>query len=201
MFMMLYAFTTNAQIDNIDIHGKVIPIEDMDFASEKHNISKFETHTRGYYSPAILFFYEKASPARTTDGKIGDANIRIVYNSPAVNDRKIWGELVPYDKVWRAGANEATTFEVDRDVKVEGKDLKAGKYSIFAIPNQEEWTIIFNRQTDIWGTHYDEAHDELKVIVAPKTSAEINEHLIYEIKDNKIMMYWDNLKIPISINK
>lgn len=201
ILITLSAFNATAQIDNIDIHGKIVPFEDMDFASQKPTNSKFETTTKGYYSPPILFFYGKASPARTTEGKIGDANIRIAYSSPAVKDRQIWGGLVPYNKIWRAGANEATTFEVDRDIKVEGKDLKAGKYSIYAIPSQEEWTIIFNKEADNWGTQYDEAKDELRVMVAPRDSDKMNEHLSYEIKDDKVMMYWERIEIPISISK
>ncbi len=75
----------------------------------------------------------KPSPAATATGKIKDATITINYSSPAVKERKIWGGLEPYDKVWRAGANDATTFETDKDIKVEGKTLPAGKYSFFLI--------------------------------------------------------------------
>src|SRR5690348_9678173 len=80
---------------------------------------------------------QRPSPPATATGKIGDANITINYSSPAVKGRKIWGELVPYDKIWRAGANEATIFETDHDIKVEGKNLPAGKYSLFATPGEK----------------------------------------------------------------
>src|SRR5687767_4980422 len=82
---------------------------------------------------------EKASPAATATGKVGDANITINYSSPAVKGRKIWGELVPYNKVWRAGANQATVFTTDKAITVEGKQLPAGKYSLFALPGEKEW--------------------------------------------------------------
>src|SRR5437870_4276896 len=85
-----------------------------------------------------------ASPAATATGKTKDgATITIQYSSPGVKGRKIWGDLVPYDQVWRAGANSATIFTTDKDLKVEGKKLAAGKYSLYAIPGEKEWTFIF----------------------------------------------------------
>lgn len=198
--MVLISFGVDAQIDNVKI-GHPVPSSKIDFASEKPTYQKFETSIRGYYSPTTLIEQEKPSPARTTDGKVGDANIKIAYSSPAVKGREVWGGLVPYDKVWRAGANEATIFETDKDIKVEGKELKAGKYSLFAIPTKGEWTMIFNKQTGQWGTQYDEAQDELRVKVTPRKSDKMNERLSYEVKDNKVIMYWDQMQIPMSISK
>jgi hypothetical protein len=80
----------------------------------------------------------RPSPPATATGKVGGANITINYSSPSVKGRKIWGDLVPYGKVWRAGANEATTFETDKAITVEGKNLPAGKYSLFALPGENE---------------------------------------------------------------
>lgn len=196
--MVILAFIANAQVDNIRI-GKITPAHEMSFASEKPN-DRFTTMTKGYFSPPV-YFQEKPSPTRTTDGKIGDANIRIAYSSPAIKGRQVWGGLVPYDKVWRAGANEATIFETDKDIKVEGKELKAGKYSLFAVPTKGEWTMIFNRQTGQWGTQYDEAQDELRVKVTPRKSDKMNERLSYEVKDNKVIMFWEQMQIPMSISK
>jgi len=202
LIALLPAFTATAQIDNIRI-GEITPIQKMDFASEKPTYYKFAntTTTRGYFSPPTLILQEKPSPARTTDGKVGDANIRIAYSSPAIKGRQVWGGLVPYDKVWRAGANEATIFETDKDIKVEGKELKAGKYSLFAVPTKGEWTMIFNKQTGQWGTQYDEAQDEIRVKVTPRKSDKMNERLSYEVKDNKVVMYWEQMQIPMSISK
>src|SRR3954451_10510920 len=76
---------------------------------------------------------QRQSPKMTATGKIGEANVTITYGSPSVRGRKIWGELVPYGKVWRAGANEATQIETDKDLVVEGKKLPAGKYSLYTI--------------------------------------------------------------------
>src|SRR5882762_8720194 len=91
------------------------------------------------------------SPAATASGKVGGASISIAYSSPSVRGRKIWGELVPYGKAWRAGANAATTFTTDKDITVEGKSLKAGKYSFFAVPGEKEWELIFNSEIPGWG--------------------------------------------------
>src|SRR5690606_37609349 len=90
---------------------------------------------------------------------------KVDYCQPAVKGRVIFGELVPYGQVWRTGANEATVIEINRDVKVAGSDLKAGKYSLWTIPTPEKWTIIFNSETGQWGTMYAEDTDVLKVEV------------------------------------
>ena len=95
-----------------------------------------------------------ASPAAKAEGKIGDKSIVISYHQPAVKGRKIWGDLVPFDKVWRTGANNATTITLDKDVKVGGKTLAAGRYAIFSIPTATDWTIIFNKGADQWAQIY-----------------------------------------------
>jgi hypothetical protein len=81
----------------------------------------------------------------------GDINLRVYYNRPSKKGREIFGNLVAYDKVWRTGANEATTFETKTDLKIEGKVLKAGKYSLWTIPGKDKWTIIFNSEHGQWG--------------------------------------------------
>ncbi|MEY4727976.1 MAG: hypothetical protein RLZZ390_500 [Bacteroidota bacterium] len=85
----------------------------------------------------------KPSPAQTASGKAGNATVTINYGSPSVKGRKIWGDLVPYGKVWRTGANDATTIEFSADVKIEGQPLAKGKYALFTIPEENGWTIIF----------------------------------------------------------
>jgi hypothetical protein len=147
----------------------------------------------------------RPSPPGTATGKIGDATITINYSSPAVKGRQIWGSLVPYDKVWRAGANEATIFETDKDIKVEGKPLPAGKYSLYAIPGENEWTIIFNSATGQWGikrtgeTTREEAKDVLDVKVKPRKSPTMNERLVYEVTKKGFVLRWENLEVPVSI--
>jgi hypothetical protein len=147
----------------------------------------------------------RPSPPATATGKIGDATITISYSSPAVKGRQIWGSLVPYDKVWRAGANEATIFETDKDIKVEGKALPAGKYSLYAIPGENEWTIIFNSATGQWGikrtgeTTREEAKDVLNVKVKPRKAPLMNERLVYEVTNKGFVLRWENLEVPVSI--
>ncbi len=147
----------------------------------------------------------RPSPPATASGKIGDANITISYNSPSVKGRTIWGELVPYGKAWRAGANEATIFETDKAIKVEGKDLPAGKYTLFAVPGEKEWQIIFNSQTGQWGVkrggdaNLDRANDVLTVSAKPVKSTSMNEKLLYEVTPKGISLKWENLDIPVSI--
>src|SRR5689334_13206121 len=105
----------------------------------------------GSFITTTMVYAQKKSPPATALGKVAGASITITYSSPSVKGRKIWGELVPYGKAWRAGANEATTFMTDKDIKVEGKELKAGKYSLFIVPSENEWEFILNSETGQWG--------------------------------------------------
>lgn len=147
----------------------------------------------------------KPSPPQTASGKVGAATITINYSSPSVKGRKIFGDLVPYDKVWRAGANEATIFETDKPIKVEGKTLAAGKYSLYATPGEKEWTIIFNSETGQWGikrsgeTSKDPAKDVLSVKVKPAKSASMNEKLKYEVTSKGFALLWDNTQVPVAV--
>jgi len=142
---------------------------------------------------------KRASPADSASGKIGEAVILINYSSPSVKGRAVWGELVPYGQVWRAGANEATMVAVDRDVLVEGKKLPAGKYSFYAIPNKDAWTVIFNKVAEQWGTQYDPKQDALRVKVKPRKAANMNERLIYDVTDDGIVLLWENVEVPVSV--
>lgn len=141
-----------------------------------------------------------ASPPATVSGKIGAAAVTVTYSSPAVKGRTIWGELVPYGKVWRAGANEATTVEFSKAVKVEGKDLPAGKYSFFTIPEKDQWTIIFNKVPNQWGAFkYDEKQDALRVLVKPGKAAALTESLVYEVTPKGLVLRWENVEVPVAI--
>ena len=136
-----------------------------------------------------------ASPPETATGTLGEATASINYSSPSVKGRKIWGELVPLDKVWRAGANEATTIEISADITLEGKTLPKGKYAFFVIPNAAESTIIFNKVAEQWGAYkYDEKQDALRIKVKPVAGSEILEKLIYEISNNQITLQWEKWK-------
>ena len=142
----------------------------------------------------------KASPKENVTGKINTATISIDYGSPSVKGRKIWGALVPFDKIWRAGANEATTFQTDKDLIVEGEKLPAGKYSFFIIPNEKKCIIIFNKKAKQWGAYnYDQDLDQLRVEVSPKEESKSTEKLLFLVKDNTVALLWDNWEIALDI--
>jgi hypothetical protein len=148
----------------------------------------------------------RPSPPATATGKIGEATITINYSSPAVNGRQVWGALVPYDSVWRAGANEATIFETDKPLTVGGQALPAGKYSLFAVPGVNEWKFIFNSQTGQWGVkrggvaNRDPANDVLTVTAKPMPAANtMHERLNYIVNSNNFALRWERLEVPVSI--
>lgn len=136
---------------------------------------------------------------------VGDARIALVYHRPKVKGRKVWGDIVPYGKVWRTGANENTIFETNRDVSINGQPLAAGKYGFHAIPNEAEWTLIFSKKNDDWGSFgYDEKMDALRVKVKPEAH-KFKETLIYEFGDvtaneAKVILNWENLSISFNVN-
>jgi hypothetical protein len=150
----------------------------------------------------------RKSPKASTSYTIGLTDITINYGSPAVNEREIWGALEPYDKVWRAGANEATTMEFSTDILIENQKLPAGKYSFFIIPKEGEdvkWTIIFNKVADQWGAYaYDESQDALRVDVKNKTGerTKSEDRLTYRIVDQSmksgyIRFGWEKARLYI----
>lgn len=143
----------------------------------------------------------RVSPKASVSYTIGFTEVTVHYSSPAVKERLIWGGVVPYDKVWRGGANEATTVEFSTDVNIEGQTLRAGKYALFFIPGEKEWTVIFNKKTDQWGAYkYDEALDEIRFTVEPKMNEGLQERLIYTIHDMKmdmgyIKLSWEKMRL------
>ncbi len=135
---------------------------------------------------------------------VGDTKISIIYHRPNVRARSIWGGLVPYDEVWRAGANEATLFEFSRDVTINGNQLKAGKYSFHVIPTAKDWTLIFNNDEGQWGSFsYDAKQDAVRATVQPK-KVDFTEALTYSFDDPKadvvtITLRWENLAVPFTV--
>lgn len=133
--------------------------------------------------------FPRVSPKSSVSTTIGFTEVTIHYSAPAVKDRTIWGSLVPYGEVWRAGADEATTVEFSTDVNLEGQTVKAGKYALFFIPGEAEWTVILNKNHDQWGAEkYDEALDEVRFDVEPKMNEASQERLTYTIHDMKVDM-------------
>ena len=146
----------------------------------------------------------RLSPKAAVIQTIGFTDVRIDYNRPGVKGRVIWGGLVPFNKVWRAGANEATKFTFLGDVKINGKFVKAGSYSFFTIPTKDNWTLIFNKVADQWGAfEYNEAEDLMRFEVAPN-EGNMQEWLAYTITKTSeytaiIQLEWENLVIPFTI--
>ena len=122
------------------------------------------------------------SPHTSAMSMIGDAHIHIDYSSPGVRNRIIFGGLLAYDMVWQAGAHKATWLETNKDLRIDGKVLPAGKYGIFAIPSKNEWTLIFNSNWDQHGKdEYDTKDDILRFKVVPQVLDQVTEHLEYKV--------------------
>lgn len=140
------------------------------------------------------------SPRKEMTGTIDAVNITVNYGSPAVKGRDLWGSLVPYDKVWRTGANEATRFTIDQDIAIGDQVLPAGTYGLFTVPSAGEWQLIFNSTADQWGAYeYDSNKDVLRVNAQPKMTNTSAENLDFMIQGNKLLMVWGKLKLPVSI--
>ena len=142
----------------------------------------------------------RPSPPRTVSAQTPGGEVIIDYSSPGVKDREIWGGLVPYGEVWRSGANEATTITLEKDMKIGGKLIPAGKYSVFTIPEKDEWTVILNSIWDQWGAYnYDSTKDVVRFKVKPEMVDENQERLIYTISPNGyIVLAWEKLRLPFS---
>lgn len=139
---------------------------------------------------------EKPSPPKSAEGTINGAKITINYSSPAVKGRVIWGDLVPLGQVWRAGANDATTFEISKDIKVQGQTLPKGKYTFFIIPGEYESTLIFNKVEKQWGAYsYDASKDALRVNVPSQQTSTMEERLVYEVKSDGFEVRWEYGKV------
>jgi len=161
----------------------------------------------GFVSQSVAQDYLKklrVSPKAEIMQAVGLTKVTISYSRPGVKGRKIWGALVPYDKVWRAGADEATKITFSTDVKIEGKKLTAGSYSFFVIPAKKEWTVIFNKVADQWGAfEYNEAEDAIRLKIKPKTG-EFEEWLRYEVTKTgdytaNINLIWEKQRIIMKV--
>ena len=145
---------------------------------------------------------QRPSPIEVKEGTIGSKSLKVQYGSPAVKGRTIWGDLTPYNVVWRTGANEATYVDFPQDVTIEGKALAAGKYSLFTIPKESgPWTVIFNSDWNLEHGHfqYDEKNDVLRVEVNPVWEENSTERLAIDIESPGLVVRWEKLKLPITI--
>jgi len=137
--------------------------------------------------------------------RVGITDITINYHRPLVKGRKVWGGLVPYGQVWRAGANENTTIEFTDPVIVEGKPLAKGIYGLHMLPTESEWTIIFSKASTAWGSFtYNQSEDALRINVKPAAAVEMKEALAYEVDDVTptsavIALRWEKLAVPFRV--
>ena len=146
----------------------------------------------------------RASPMASISQTFGYTTATVAYSRPAVNGRVIWGSLVPYGMVWRAGANEATVLELTTDARLNGKALPKGKYGLFILPTERDWTFILSKTTKAWGSFtYDPKDDALRITVAPQP-AEHLERLEYGFENLSdsgatLVTHWEKLKASIDI--
>lgn len=146
----------------------------------------------------------RVSPKASVSQTVGVTDVKIDYCRPGVKNRVIWGQLVPYDKVWRTGANEATTISFSDDVKVEGQPLPAGTYGLFTIPGKTEWTIVFNKTPKQWGAYdYKQDQDALRVKVKPEDAPQQEwmgfsfQNLSAESAD--VVLRWEKVQVKFGI--
>ncbi len=143
----------------------------------------------------------KASLAQT----VGVTEISIHYSRPGVKGRTVWGELVPYGEVWRTGANENTTITFSTPVKIGGTELPAGTYGLQTIPAQDQWTVIFSKDAELWGAfEYKQEHDALRIQVKPRPAPEPLERMrftIDEVTDSsaEVVIAWEKLEVPFTV--
>ena len=143
---------------------------------------------------------KRPSPPALAEGTIGGAKIKIDYSAPSAKGRKMLGGKEAYGTVWRTGANEATVFETDKPVKIEGQDLAAGKYELFSIPGENEWVIIFQKYGKQWGHYsYKQENDVLRVTVkAGKTDSFVETFNISVGKD-AVTLKWENTLVAFKV--
>jgi hypothetical protein len=145
----------------------------------------------------------KASQSGTVSQDVGDTKIALAYDRPVARGRALFGALVPFGRVWMPGANWATTFEVDHDVRIGGAPLAAGKYSLWTIPGAEEWVVIFSKRARAFHTRYPEGEDALRVTVRPTTGAHMETLAFYfpVVGPDSAMLdlHWGTTVVPIAI--
>ncbi len=164
----------------------------------------------------VLFFvfrsYTKSfSPEDAVVFEDGNLKLEVIYNRPWKKERVIFGGLVPYDKVWRTGANEATVFSTNKDITIKEKPLRAGKYSLWTIPGPESWTIIFNSQTGQWGINAKgeanrlENQDVLQLVVPVTLQEKVFEQFTISFgqsaQEIEMILMWDQTLVVVPINR
>jgi hypothetical protein len=157
-------------------------------------------------SPLDMSYYPVDYPVLKIQDKTGGPLIaRVVYSRPQKQGRKLFGDLVQYGQVWRLGANEATEIEFFQDVKIDGKKIKKGRYTLYALVNPDKWTIILNKETDTWGAfRYDMNKDVMRTTVPVQKQSGVTEAFSMQFEKSKdgakLIINWDDtwVEMPIS---
>lgn len=146
-----------------------------------------------------------ASPSAEIEQTIGLCEVEVEYSRPAMKGRSIFGALVPYNEMWRTGANKATAIEFSDKIKVNGTEIPAGKYSLFTIPGEKEWTIIINKNTELWGTGgYKQEEDVIRLTATPVTMGTAAENFTIDFSDvtsstGMLNIYWEKTKVSVNL--
>jgi Protein of unknown function (DUF2911) len=145
----------------------------------------------------------KPSQHGTVSQRIADTTITVEYNRPVARGRELFGKLVPYGRIWCPCADEATTVDVSTGVTVEGKELPAGRYSLWTEPEPERWTVIFNKNANAWHTRYPEGHDALRIQVTPRAGSHMETMAFYfpvvDGKKAELALHWGTVVVPLKI--
>ena len=147
----------------------------------------------------------RKSPMAMVKFKKGNQYIKVVYSQPSTNNRKVFGELVPFGQVWRTGANEATEITFTQAVKINGKRVAPGTYTIFSIPNEKDWTIIISKQVGLWGSmNYDSKLDLMRITIKPKVEEETWESFTIKLEEDgtkvNLVIIWDKTSVTLPID-
>lgn len=139
------------------------------------------------------------SPAASAEGTIGAVKVKIDYSQPSAKGRKIMGGLVPYGQVWRTGANATTSIEFSGPVKIEGKDVPKGKYGLYTIPGEAEWTIIINKDIK-WGAFdYTDKSDVIRATVKPSKTDSFIETFVISVDKDQVTLKWENTQVSFKV--
>jgi hypothetical protein len=157
----------------------------------------------------FMIFTQRLSPKDTVEFKLNDLKLKVFYNRPYKKGRDIFGALVPYDKVWRTGANEATTFETNKALKIGNDSLPAGKYTLWTVPNDTVWHVIFNKKQYPWGVdaemnpmwdpNYDALDLKVPVQKIPNTVEQFTIAFDNSTDNLSLTMAWDDTKIEVPL--
>ncbi len=154
-------------------------------------------------SPLDMSYYPVDYPVLKIQDKVNEPLVaRVVYSRPQKRGRKLFGDLVAYGQVWRLGANEATEIEFFRDVKIDGKTIKKGRYTLYALVNEDKWTLIFNKETDTWGAfRYDSSKDLLRTTIPVEKQTNITEAFSIAFqkveKGADLVITWDDVQVKL----